>query len=55
MMVPMEPVAPQISVGDVIQQSAEEAGWDSAITGGVLLAPGQTAKVLCGLSQQVDR
>ena len=55
MTVPLEPVAPQINVADLIRQSHIESGWDGAIAAGGVLSPAQASKVLCGLSQQVDR
>ncbi len=53
--VPMEPVAPTININEIIKQSSVEAGWDSAISGGGVLSSMQASKVLCGLSQEVDR
>ena len=51
-MIPTEPLAPSINVGELIKQSGEECGWDSS--GGVLNS-GQASQVLCGLSQQVEK
>ncbi|XP_064617857.1 brefeldin A-inhibited guanine nucleotide-exchange protein 3-like [Liolophura sinensis] len=48
-------VAPRINVPELIKQSGIEAGWDSALSGGGVLSASQTAKALCGLSQEVDR
>lgn len=50
-----EPVAPTINVRELIRQSSAEAGWDSTIAGGGVLSASHSAKVLCGLSQEVDR
>ena len=50
-----EPVAPTINVRELIHQSSKEAGWDSTVVGGGVLSPAQASKVLCGLSQEVDR
>ena len=54
-MVVSNPVAPTINVPELIQQSSQEAGWDNAVTGGGVLSAAQASKVLCGLSQEVDR
>ena len=54
-MVPLEPVAPTINVPELIQQSRLESGWDSSVSGGGVLTAAQAAKVLCGLSVEVDR
>ena len=51
----VEPIAPSINVADLINKSRSEAGWDSAMIGREVLSANQAAKVLCGLSQQVDR
>ena len=51
-MIPTEPVALSINVGELIKQSGEECGWDSS--GGVLNSA-QASQVLCGLSQQVEK
>lgn len=55
MMIPSEPVAPTINVTKLIQQSSIEGGWDSPLSSGGVLSTEQTSKVLCGLSQEVDR
>ncbi|KAL8575366.1 hypothetical protein ACOMHN_048659 [Nucella lapillus] len=48
------PVAPRISVGELIRQSGMECGWDTSLTGGGVLTPQHAARALCGLSQEVD-
>lgn len=50
----IEPVAPSINVTELLSQSKGD-GWDSARSGREVLSAPQAAKVLCGLSQQVDR
>jgi len=50
-----EPVAPTINVSQLIHQSRIDAGWDSSIIGGGVLNASQASKVLCGLSQEVDK
>ena len=52
-MMPSVPVAPSINVPELIRQSNLD-GSTNIIGGGVLNAA-QGSKVLCGLSQQVDR
>ena len=52
---PAEPVAPDINVTALIKQANVKSDWDAARTGGEVLPAVQTPKVLCGLSQQVDR
>ena len=54
-MVSAVPVAPSINVPELIKQSSIESGWDRSMLGGGVMNAGQTSKVLCGLSQQVDR
>ena len=50
-----EPVAPTIDVTALIELASAQAGWDTSLTGRGLLSAEQTSKVLCGLSQQVDK
>ena len=50
-----EPVVPAINVSQLINQSRIDAGWDSSIIGGGVLNSSQASKVLCALSQEVDR
>ncbi|KAI0235880.1 Brefeldin A-inhibited guanine nucleotide-exchange protein 3 [Lamellibrachia satsuma] len=50
-----QPVTPIVGVPELIQQSHIDAGWDSSIVAGGVLTPAVTSKVLCRLSQQVDR
>ena len=54
-MVSTEPVAPTIDVTALIERASAQAGWDTSLTGRGLLSAEQTSKVLCGLSQQVDK
>ncbi len=54
-MVPSQPMVPTIDVPKLIKQSSEEAGWDSPMAAGGMLTHSQASKVLCGLSQEVDR
>ena len=54
-MVPSQPMVPTIDVPKLIRQSSEEAGWDSPMAAGGMLTHSQASKVLCGLSQEVDR
>ena len=49
-----EVIVPSINVTQVIQQRKEEELWDATVAGGILNVS-DTAKVLCGLSQQVER
>lgn len=51
----MAPVAPSINVPELIHMSSLEAGWDNSVSGGGVLSAAQASKVLCGLSQEVDR
>ena len=55
MLVPSEPVAPSLSMAEVLQQCKLESGWDVDVTGGGILKPDQASKVISGLSQEVDR
>ena len=50
-----QPVTPTMGVPELIRQSHVDAGWDSSIAVGGVLTPAVTSKVLCRLSQQVDR
>ena len=50
-----EPVAPSINVAEFIRESSEESGWDAANMKSEVLPLSHAAKVLCGLSQEVDR
>lgn len=52
---PLEHVTPEINVSELVQQSSADAGWDSSFSSGGVLTTDATSKVLCGLSQAVDR
>ena len=49
------PVAPRISIPELINQSKIESAWERSLTGGGVLNASQASQALCGLSQQVDR
>ena len=55
MVVPAEPVAPSINVAELIRETCEEGGWEGGGAKGEILPAPQAARVLCGLSQAVDR
>ncbi len=56
MIVAAEPVTRKINVPDLIRQTSEHSSWDTSIEGGGgILTNAQASRVICGLTQLVDK
>ena len=56
MMLPTDYVTPTVNVTELINKGNKSGpAWDSALAGKMLLSADQTSKVICALSQQVDK